>query len=352
MTTRSPFPADVTVAIVAHNARKYLQACLDSLWALGCPQTQVVIVDVASTDALDKWVLAEWPGIELIRLQRNDGPSPGRNVGIRHRATKYVLLLDADVQVEPEAVSLLHDAMSRDPLVAIGSPVVVKADRPDVIQYAGTALHFICEAVNPFLDRPLEERGDDARDIGVASTCALLLDRQMSIDIGLFDERYFIGKEDGDFTHRAKLAGYKIWEVPAARVRHLAKPRSDWLFYFQIRNRWHFLLKNYEIATLVAILPALVVHELVQLVFLVAKGYGVTYLKALGGLVAMLPSLPRDRALTRRIRQRHDRDVLVSGRMVVRSDLTGRGVAERLMRVYQGALDVYWRLVRHVLPRS
>jgi hypothetical protein len=49
----------------------------------------------------------------------------------------------------------------------------------------------------------------------VAPTCGLLLHRQLSIDIGLFDERYFIGKEDGDFTHRMRLANYRILELPA-----------------------------------------------------------------------------------------------------------------------------------------
>ena len=352
MTTPATFPADVTVSIVAHNARNYLGACLDSVAAIGCPATQIVVVDVASTDGLAEWLRAEWPGVEVVRLDRNDGPSPGRNAGIRHRPTKYVLLLDADVQLEPGVLTLLYDAITRDPRIAIGSPVVVKAEQPETIQYADTSLHFICEAVNPYIDRPLAERGGDARDIGVASTCALLLDRQVAIDIGLFDERYFIGKEDGDFTHRARLAGYRILELPDALVRHLTKGRSDWLFYYQIRNRWHFLLKNYEVATLVVILPALVVHEAMQLVFLLAKGYGLTYLKALRGLLAMLPDLPRDRALTRRIRRLHDRDVLVSGRIVVRQDLAGRGPVGALMRLYEGFLDLYWRIVRRALPRS
>lgn len=350
--TAPAFPADVTVSIVAHNARADVGDCLASVAATGCRSTQVLVVDVASTDGLGAWLAAEWPGVEVVRLDRNDGPSPGRNAGIRHRPTKYVLLLDADVQLEPQAFALLYSAMTSDPRIAIGSPVVVRADRPDVIQYADTSLHFICEAVNPYLDRPVSDRGDDARDIGVASTCALLLDRQVAIDVGLFDERYFIGKEDGDFTHRARLAGYRILELPAARVRHRAKERSDWLFYYQIRNRWHFLLKNYEIPTLAVILPALFVHEALQLVFLVAKGYGLTYLKALRGLVAMLPDLPRDRALTRRIRRLHDRDVLVTGRIVVRTDLAGRGLLASSMEIYEGFLDGYWRFVRRVLPRS
>jgi hypothetical protein len=344
------FPADVTVAIVAHNAVTHLGACVESLRRAGCPDRQMIVVDVASTDGLDAWLAREAPEAICVRLDRNDGPSPGRNAGIRRAATPYVLLMDADVQVEPDTVSILYEAMRRDPGIAVGSPVVVHADRPDVIQYAGTGLHFICEATNPYLGRPLAERGSDPRVIGVASTCALLLDRQVALDVGLFDERYFIGKEDGDFTHRVTLAGYTILEPPQARVRHRTKPRGSWLFYYQIRNRWHFLLKNYEWRTLAWLVPALAVHETLQLLLLVARGHGLTWLKAAAGLLALLPSLPRDRAFVRRIRRRRDTEVLVDGPMVVRSDLAG-GALARLLDLYHRALTAYWRLLRRTVLR-
>jgi GT2 family glycosyltransferase len=344
------FPGDVTVAIVAHDALGYLPACLDSLAAISCPPAQMVVVDVASTDGLQAWLAEHLPGSAYVRLERNDGPSPGRNAGIRYASTRYVLLLDADVQLEPEALAPLYEAMQADGRIAIGSPVVVHAQRPDTIQYADTSLHFICEAINPYLDQPLGARGSDARDIGVASTCALLLDRQIAIDIGLFDERYFIGKEDGDFTHRANMAGYRILELPEARVRHLTKPRGTWLFYYQIRNRWHFLLKNYEWRTLLCLVPALLVHELLQFGLIVVRGHGLTWFKALVGLLAMLPALGHDRALMYRIRRRRDVELLRDGPIVVRADLTGGALAS-LLGWYTRGLSAYWRFLRGTVLR-
>ena len=93
---------------------------------------------------------------------------PDLQLGIQNLAILFTDLKES---------TAMYDRMVRDPRIAIGSPIVVHGARPDVIQYADTSLHFICEAVNPYLDRPLAERGTDARDIGVASTCALLLDR-------------------------------------------------------------------------------------------------------------------------------------------------------------------------------
>jgi len=346
------FPSDVDVAIVAHNNLAMLPATLQSVAAAGCPPHRITVVDVASTDGTGDWLAAAWPTVRVRRLTKNDGPSPGRNAGIVEAAAPYVLLMDADVVVRPDAVQRLRAAMAADPKAKVGSPIVVHASRPDTIQYAAGAMHFICEAVNPWLDRPLRDRGNEPLDIGAAPTCALLLDRAVAIDIGLFDERYFIGKEDGDFTHRVKMAGYSILELPEALVLHHSRPRGTWLFYFQIRNRWHFILKNYQWRTIVCLVPPLLVHEPLQFLVLALKGHAMTYFKAVAGLIAMLPALPRDRALARRIRVRPDRDLLISGPLIVRDDLAGNALVRYGKSAYERALTAYWNLLkRTVLAR-
>lgn len=343
------FPVDVSVAIVAHNAAATLPDTLASLRDAGCPQARITTVDVASTDGTAAFLAREAPGVRHRRLADNRGPSPGRNAGIRECPTPWLLLMDADVQVEPDTIRLLREAAGA-PGVAIVSPLVVHADRPEVIQYAGTGFHYICEAVNPYLDRPVAARGDDTRDIGAASGCALLIDCVVAMQVGLFDERYFIGKEDGDFTHRVRLAGYRIVEPPAARVRHRSRPRGPWLFYYQIRNRWHVILKDYQTRTILALLPVLVLHEALQACVLMAKGHAVTYARAWAGLCRLLPALPRDRALVNRIRVVADRDLLQDGALVMRDDLAGGRLAARARRSYEKLLRAYWRAVGPLLP--
>ncbi len=343
------WPPDVSVAIVAHNNLSALPDTLQSLVEAGCPPERITLTDVASTDGTTDWLVREWPTIRLRRLHRNDGPSPGRNVGITEATSRFVLLMDADVRIQPGTLEPLHQAMVADAAIKVGSPIVVHAKRPDLIQYAGGAMHYICEAVNPWLDRPLVERGQEPHDIGAAPACALLLDREAAIEVGLFDERYFIGKEDGDFAHRIRMAGYKILEPPESLVLHNSRPRSAWLFYYQIRNRWHFILKNYQVRTIVCLVPMLLIYEPVQLVVLVAKGHGMTYLRAVGGLLAMLPALPRDRALANRIRVKADRDLLISAPMVVRDDLISSVIVRRGKTLYDTLLTAYWNFLKRTI---
>lgn len=344
-----PFPDDVGVSIVCHNNRDKLAATLASIEASGCPRPAILVVDVASTDGTVAWLGREYPGITIRAMDRNDGPGPGRNVGIRECRFPFVFLMDADVQIQPETIQTLRRAMAADSNIKIGSPIVVHLNAPQTIQYADGSLHFICEAINPWLDRPLAERGCAPRDIGVAPTCGLLLDRQAAIDVGLFDERYFIGKEDGDFTHRIRLAGYRILERPDALVLHHSRPRGTWLFYYQIRNRWHFMLKNYQWSTLLLLLPCLLVHEPLQAVVLHAKGHARVYWKSVGGLLALLPTLKRDRAITNRIRAVPDAALLRADRLIIRDDLASNALVRLGKDAYEGFLRGYWRLLQRTV---
>ena len=344
-------PRDVSVAIVSHNGGETLPASLQALRDAGFPDGRVTVVDIASTDGTAAYLAREAPEVRCRQLDDNRGPSPGRNVAIRECSTRWLLLMDADVMVERETIQLLREAVDAEG-VAIASPIVVHADRPGIIQYADTGFHFVCEATNPYLDRPIAARGNETRDIGAASGCALLVDAAVAQAVGLFDERYFIGKEDGDFTHRVVLAGYRIVEPAQARVRHQSRRRGTWLFYYQIRNRWHVILKDYQAATLFWLLPVLVLHEAVQAVALVARGHGATYVRAWAGLLALVPSLSADRAAVNRIRFRADRELFQTGALVARADLVGSPLARRVKRCYEAALRAYWRLIVPLLPRG
>ena len=344
-----PFPPDVCVAIVSHNNRDKLGPALASLDAGGCPHAVIRVIDVASTDGTSEWLRDAYPAVTVTRLSENHGPDPARNIGILEAPLPYVYLMDADIILRPNTIQRLREVMATDAAIKCGSSIVVHASAPDRIQYAGGSLHFICEAINPWMDRPLAERGTGVHDVDVAPTCGLLLEKQASIDIGLLDERYFIGKEDGDFTHRFRVAGYRIAEPADALVLHHSRPRSSWLFYFQIRNRWHFMLKNYQWRTLIGVLPCLLVHETLQAALLHLKGHAKVYWKAVFGLIAMLPDLPRDRAVTNRIRKVRDADLLLAGSLIVRADLAGGTLARVGKGAYEAFLRGYWWLLTRTL---
>jgi GT2 family glycosyltransferase len=338
------FPADVTVAIVAFNAVGVdLPRALAAATGTGCPRAQLLVIDVASTDGTARYMREQHPEVTCITLAENRGPNPARNRALLESSTPYVLLVDADVELLPGAVRTLRDALHRDPGAGIATPVVVYADRPDTIHYARNWLHFLGEASAAHQDQPVGVLGGDPCDVGSCTGCAPLVRRSAALAIGLFDERLFFGKTDGEFAYRMTVAGYRIVELAGARVLHHQKKRGGKYFDHQIANRWYFLGKNYEWRTLALCAPALFVHEVALIAFLAGKrGLGGWW----GGLrrfAGLCRDLPAARAQTRRIRRVGDAHLLRGANLVVPvGPGKGGGLVGAALLAYREAARLYW----------
>jgi GT2 family glycosyltransferase len=340
------FPDDVDVAIVSHNGGQTLPRVLDCLRLSGAPDDRVVVYDIGSTDDSVPALRRDRPSVAIRQLLANVGPNPARNWALRDATRRYLLLLDSDAFLHPTAAAHLRRVLSSTTSVAMAAPVVVRAEEPERVQYAGGDLHFLCEAVNPWQDRLLTERGDAERDVGSAPGVALLVDVDIARNVGGWDDRYFMGKDDGDFCYRLRVAGHRLIETPAAVVEHGTRPRSAWLFPYQIRNRWYFLLKNYSAGTLIVLAPALVVHESLQLALLVVKGHFPAWRQAAGDLVSWRSQIGPSRRAVQSTRRNSDGRLLVAAPLLVRSDLLGGGAGRWAKRAYDAWLAAYWTIAR------
>lgn len=118
---RDPRP-DRSVAIILPCFRhgSYLEQAVGSVFAQTHQATQVIVVDDASDDAETEAALARveaWPGVDVVRLATNSGPSAARNIALDRLdpGINYVLPLDADDMLLPEAVeSMVADLEASD----------------------------------------------------------------------------------------------------------------------------------------------------------------------------------------------------------------------------------------------
>jgi glycosyltransferase involved in cell wall biosynthesis len=105
LASRAPAPAPaVTVGIVVttYNHAHFLGEALASVVTQTRPADEVVVVDDGSTDDPGD-VVARFAGVRLIR-QPNRGLAAARNAGLTALATQYVVFLDADDRLEPDAI--------------------------------------------------------------------------------------------------------------------------------------------------------------------------------------------------------------------------------------------------------
>lgn len=343
-----PFPVDVSAAVVAYNAAGTIEACLSGLMDTGCPPQRVTVYDVAGTDGTGEWITQHHPGVRLVRMRENRGPNPARNLAVAESKTPLVLLLDADVQLLPGTVGMLRKTMGDDRCIGIATPVVLHADRPKTVQYRRTFVHYLAEASADVHDVPLTELAGATAEVGLASGCAPLIRADAARAVGMFEERYFFGKTDGEFAYRLTVGGYKILETAGAQVLHHHTKRGSTYFMHQVCNRWHFMLKNFQLRTLVAILPILIMHEPALFLLLLIKGKAGDYFRAVAALCGMLPGLGRDRQAVQRMRRRHDWELLRGDKLVIPADVSC-GPLALPAAAYRSFLSLYWSIARTVL---
>jgi glycosyltransferase involved in cell wall biosynthesis len=97
-----PAGASVSVVIPCYNQAHFLGQAIESAQAQTHPNVEVVVVDDGSDDNTLQVVMMH-PGVRLA-IQENMGLAAARNTGIRRSSGDFLVFLDADDRLLPEAV--------------------------------------------------------------------------------------------------------------------------------------------------------------------------------------------------------------------------------------------------------
>ncbi len=197
-------------------------ACLRSLLAAGLPPDQAIVVDNGSTDDSVAVLRAACPQVQFLANARNLGFAGGANLGLaraQEMGRPYILLLNNDTEVAPDALDLLVAAAEAHPRAGLLSPLIRYAG-DDRIWFAGSYRRRLPPVAFWPAYRRRRALPAAPRPIDYATGCAMLLRSAMLREVGPFDEAYFMYWEDLDLCERARRAGWQILLIPAAVVRH------------------------------------------------------------------------------------------------------------------------------------
>src|SRR5918995_6377717 len=92
----------VSVVIPCYNQAHFLGEAIVSVLAQSYPRFEIIVVDDGSTDDTPE-VAARYPGVRYV-YQNNQGVSAARNSGLARSEGEYVVFLDADDRLLPEAL--------------------------------------------------------------------------------------------------------------------------------------------------------------------------------------------------------------------------------------------------------
>jgi cellulose synthase/poly-beta-1,6-N-acetylglucosamine synthase-like glycosyltransferase len=106
----------VSVIIPCYNYGHFLAEAIESVAQQRYPAKEIVVVDDGSTDNTRE-VAARYPEVRYIH-QNNQGLSAARNTGIRQSRGTYLVFLDADDWLLPEALALNVAQLQQQPQAA------------------------------------------------------------------------------------------------------------------------------------------------------------------------------------------------------------------------------------------
>ncbi|WP_368646135.1 glycosyltransferase family 2 protein [Alkalibacterium putridalgicola] len=94
----------VSIIVPTYNVERYVEECIDALLAQTYPNTEIIVLDDASTDATVYLLKQYTEEIILIENEKNEGQGARRNQGLQIASGKYIYFMDADDWLEKEAL--------------------------------------------------------------------------------------------------------------------------------------------------------------------------------------------------------------------------------------------------------
>lgn len=301
-----------SVVIVNYNAGQKLIRCLDSVIVCLPADTELILVDNASSDGSTDEAAARFPSVKVLRSGGNPGFGAGANLGARSARGEQLIFLNPDTRVEPGWVEGLLEPLDRDPKAGLATSKILQADDPARISACGNSVHISGLTLARGMGAP-REAFREVEPVDAVSGAAFAIRRKVFETLAGFDEEFFLYVEDTDLSLRARLAGWLCLFAPKSVVYH------DYTFrltarkvFYQERNRYRMLLKCLRWPSLFVLLPSEILAEFVTWGFVLIRdrANAANKLQAYASILASLPSVLRQRRVVQELRTITDRTLL------------------------------------------
>lgn len=229
------------VVVLNWNTAQETMQCVEALERADTPPDHVVVVDNGSDDdsveRLEAWADEHWiwrlstgtsgnsaaentPWLVIARAGANRGFAGGANVGIRYleqrTAVSHFVLLNSGATVAPGFFVEIARAIDRYPAAGLLSGTIFEDPDRERVWYAGGVAHPLRALMRHKHDVP---ESAEAASTDFITGCAMVVSRKLLDRIGLLAECYFPEYwEDGEYSLRAREAGFPVLYVPMAVV--------------------------------------------------------------------------------------------------------------------------------------
>jgi GT2 family glycosyltransferase len=224
-------------------ALRSVEAALTAVGARG----ETVVADNGSTDGSAELVAREFPSVRWIQLGGNMGFPTAVQTGIEAGSSPWVLLLNNDATIEPDALQRVFAAPIPDDVGTVALQMRFSS-RPEVVNSAGIGVDVLGVAYDRCLGTPAGGPAAEPCEVFGACAGAALYRRAMLDEIGGFDRGYFLYLDDADVAWRSRMAGWRAIYAPDAVVWHdhsATTAHGSSFKYFHVgRSRVRLIARN------------------------------------------------------------------------------------------------------------
>lgn len=216
------------VITVNWNLKSDTLDCLDSLFVAGAPIGNVVLVDNASTDGTVDAVKDRYGGSVIILVsEKNLGYGGGLNLGIdwaTRQGAEWLLLVNNDTLFDSDFFHQLACAVGDHPEYSLWTPRIdyySKDSPPSKIWSLGDRLILNTMLTwSPYKNQVAPQNLPQVLEVDFITGCAMLVNSEVILQVGLFDPSIFMYAEEVDFVMRARIKGFRCAAAPYAIVSH------------------------------------------------------------------------------------------------------------------------------------
>lgn len=266
-----------SICIANYNGVQVLGDCIESVLAQrGDTPVEIIIHDDASTDDSVAWIRQRYPQVELLASSENAGFCIANNRMVAHARGEFVLLLNNDAALCPDAIATLLGEIRNQTVPGILS-------LPQYDWQTGALVDRGC-LLDPFYN-PVPNLDEDRREVAYVIGACLFLPRTVWNELGGFPEWFGSMAEDMYICCLARLRGLSVTVAQASGYRHrqgksFGGNRIDTGKLSTTYRRRYFSERN-KTAVMMICTPTLLVWPLLALhiVLLMLEGFVLTLVK-------------------------------------------------------------------------